>query len=300
MSETTKKLIVVVGPTAVGKTAMAIRLAKHFETAILSADSRQFYQEMSIGTAKPNKEELLEAPHHFIDSLSIQEDYSAGDFEREALSLLDDLFKKHDKVIMVGGSGLFVRAVCEGFDDLPVAPLYIRDKLNAELEDQGLAILQDRLKEADPTYFATTDVQNPQRVIRALEVFEATGKPFSSFRQQGLLKRPFAIATVGLNTDRELLYDRINRRVDGMLADGLLDEVKSLTKFRHKPALLTVGYAEIFDYLDGKMDLNEAIEKIKQNSRRYAKRQITWFKKFGDTTWFLPTEWESILDYINK
>ncbi len=299
MSETKKKLVVVVGPTAVGKTAMAIKLANHFGTVILSADSRQFYREMSIGTAKPTAEELAAAPHYFINSHSIAEDYSAGDFEREALALLDDLFKTHDTVVLVGGSGLFVRAVCEGFDALPTALPAIREKLNTAFETEGLAPLQARLKAVDPAYFETADVQNPQRVIRALEVYETSGQPFSSFRQRDLLKRPFQVVTVGLTMERAVLYDRINRRVDAMLADGLLDEVKALLPFREKPALLTVGYAEIFDYLDGKLTLEVAVDKVKQNSRRYAKRQLTWFKKYGHTSWFTSADWDAILDYIN-
>lgn len=300
MAEQEKRLIVVVGPTAVGKTAMGIRLAKHFKTVVLSADSRQFYREMSVGTAKPNAAELAEATHYFIDSHSIEQDYSAGDYERDALALLATLFQEHDQVVMVGGSGLFVRAVCEGFDALPIAPPAVRDQLNRALETDGLPALQEQLKTVDPVYFASADIQNPQRVIRALEVFEATGKPFSSFRQRELTTRPFRVVTVGLNMAREQLYDRINQRVDAMLAAGLLEEVKSLQPFRHKPALNTVGYAEIFAYLDGEIGWDEAVDKIKQHSRRYAKRQITWFKKFGETTWFPPADWDAILAYINK
>lgn len=295
-----KTLVVVVGPTAVGKTATAIFLAQHFRTDILSADSRQFYKEMSIGTAKPDADELAAAPHHFINSHSIEEDYSAGDFERDALTLLHTLFEKQDVVIMVGGSGLFVRAVCEGLDDLPKAPDGVRDRLNKEFEEKGLAPLKARLQEIDPTYYAVADMDNPQRVIRALEVFEATGKPMSFYQKKDVNKRSFNIVTVGLNMDRDKLYDRINLRVDNMVESGLIEEVKSLASYRHKPALLTVGYSEIFDYMEGNLSLQEAIDKVKQNSRRYAKRQITWFKKYGNTTWFEPHQQQEILDFIHQ
>lgn len=299
-AEKKKTLIVVVGPTAVGKTAMAIALANHFHTSIISADSRQFYREMAIGTAKPNKEELEQANHYFIDSHSIEEDYTAGDFEREALIRLAVLFKSTDVVVAVGGSGLFVRALCEGLDDLPKAPEELRNRLNAEFHTNGLEPLKERLKAVDPTYYERADIDNPQRVIRALEVFETSGKPISYFLKQGQAKRPFQIITIGLNTDRKFLYDRINKRVDIMMGEGLLDEVKSLLNYRHKPALLTVGYAELFDFLDGNISLETAVEQIKQNSRRYAKRQITWFKKYGDTTWFEPNDLTGVLAFLQE
>ena len=293
-----KKLIVVVGPTAVGKTALAIRLAKYFNTEIISADSRQFYKEMSVGTAKPDSTELAQARHHFIDSHSIVQEYSAGDFERDALALLDSLFKNHDHVVMVGGSGLFVRAVCEGLDDLPKAPEEIRESLNAIFQQKGIAPLQARVKEIDPVFFAKADIQNPQRLIRAIEVFEATGRPFSDFQKRSLTDRHFQVITVGLNMEREELYDRINKRVDQMVTSGLLVEAQQLIGHREKAALRTVGYAEIFDYLDGKYSFSNAVSLIKQNSRRYAKRQITWFKKYGNTRWFTPLDWDSIVTYI--
>lgn len=293
-----KKLIVVVGPTAVGKTAMGIALAKHFQTEIISADSRQFYQEMSIGTAKPDADELAQVKHHFIDSHSIKQEYSAGDFERDTLILLESLFKQHDTVVMVGGSGLFVRAVCEGLDNLPKAPPLIRERLNTLFEQEGLLPLQMQLKEVDPDYYNTADIHNPQRVIRALEVYEATGKPFSSYRVQAQSDRPFDIVTIGLNTERATLYERINQRVDKMIADGLVEEVRSLLPYRNKPALLTVGYVEIFDFIDGKISLAEAVDRVKQNSRRYAKRQITWFKKYGNTVWFEPNDLEGIVSFL--
>lgn len=289
-----------VGPTAVGKTATAILLAQYFNTEIISADSRQFYREMTIGTAKPDAEELAAVPHHFIDSHSIEEEYSAGDFERDALKLLDELFKTKDVVTMVGGSGLFVRAVCEGLDDLPKAPEGVREALNKSFEEHGLEPLKARLKEIDPNYYAVADIDNPQRVIRALEVFDSTGKPISYYQKKDLSQRSFDIITIGLNMDREKLYNRINLRVDKMMEAGLVEEVRSLVKYRHKPAMLTVGYSEIFDYFDGKITLAEAVDKIKQNSRRYAKRQITWFKKYGNTTWFEPGDMDGFLKFITK
>lgn len=293
-----KTLLVVVGPTAVGKTQLAINLANSFNTEILSADSRQFYKEMSIGTAKPDAAELAAAPHHFIDSHSLAEVYSAGDYERDALALLDKLFLTQDVVVLVGGSGLFVRAVCEGLDNLPKAPTEIREALNADLETQGLAALQARLQAIDPVHYAGMDYANPQRVVRALEVFEATGKSIAAFQLQDVAARPFQCLTIGLNMDREILYNRINERVDRMMELGLLDEVKALAAFRHMPAMLTVGYAELYEYLDGNCSLEEAVAKIKQNSRRYAKRQITWFKKYGNTHWFNPQDFDAILSFV--
>lgn len=295
-----KLLLVVVGPTAVGKTAMAIALAKHYNTEIISADSRQFYKEMNIGTAKPSEQELAEAKHHFIDSHSIAEVYSAGDFERDALTLLDKLFADKEIVVMVGGSGLFVRALCEGLDDLPKAPVAVREHYNKLYEEKGLVFLQEKLKEVDPLYYAQADIGNPQRIIRALEVFEVSGMPMSSLQKSDVDKRPFKVLTIGLNMDRAQLYERINKRVDHMMDQGLLTEVKQLVRYREQPALLTVGYAEFFDYLDGVLSLEEAIEKVKQNSRKYAKRQITWFKKYGNTVWFEPQNLNEIIGFVDQ
>lgn len=294
-----KTLVAVVGPTAVGKTRVAIELAKHYRSEIISADSRQFYKELSIGTAKPSKEELSEALHHFVSSHSIEEVYSAGDFERDALRKIAQLFEKNDIVILVGGSGLFVRAVCEGLDDLPKAPEATRQQLNEVFRTQGLNVLQERLRAVDPD-LSNFDIHNPQRVIRALEVYEATGKPISHFQQKAQSIRSFDIITIGLNLDREALYDKINHRVDLMIQNGLIDEVKSVMPYRGQPALLTVGYSELFDYLNGRSPLQEAIDKIKQNSRRYAKRQITWFKKYGNTVWFSPDQLQEIITHVDK
>ena len=278
-------LIVLAGPTASGKTAAAIEVAKHFNTVVVSADSRQFYREMSIGTAKPSVEELTAVKHYFIDSLSITETYTAGDYEKQCLELLTELFKVHDVVVLAGGSGLFIKAVCEGFDEFPDADPEVRNRLNNELDDKGLSYLQEKLKAADPEYYQRVDINNPQRVIRALEIFESTGKQYSSFRKSAENKRPFRILKFGLNMPREVLYNRINLRVDIMVQQGLVDEARSLLPYRHLNALNTVGYSELFDYFDGKTDLQTAIALIKQNTRRFAKRQMTWFGKDKEIVW---------------
>jgi tRNA dimethylallyltransferase len=283
---TPKNLIVVAGPTAVGKTAAAIELAKHYNTVVVSADSRQFFREMSIGTAKPNAAELAQVKHYFIDSHSINEPFSVGDFEKQGLALLDELFKIHDHVILAGGSGLYIKAICEGFDDLPTADPNTREKLNQELEEKGLTHLQEKLKAVDPVYYAEVDLNNPQRIIRALEVFESSGKPISFYRQSTVNKRPFNIIKLALNLPREILYQRINDRVNIMMQQGLLAEVTELMPYRDLNALNTVGYSEIFDYFDGKLTLQKAIEMIQQNTRRFAKRQLTWFRKDTSFIWF--------------
>jgi tRNA dimethylallyltransferase len=283
----TKTLIVIEGPTAAGKTAIAIKLAQQLKTEIISADSRQFYREMSIGTAKPTDKELAAAKHHFIDSHSIIENFTVGDFEKQSLQLLNVLFKTHDKVIMAGGSGLFIQAITKGFDDLPVADPAIRTHLNQEFAEKGIGFLQDWLKTADPDYYSQVDLNNPQRLIRALEVFKTTGKPFSSYRKAVTNKRPFHCIKIGLDLPREFLYKRINQRVDDMIAQGLAEEARSLLPYRHLNALNTVGYSELFDYFDGKNDLNTAIEFIKQNTRRFAKRQLTWFRKDKEIKWLM-------------
>ena len=285
-----KTLIVVAGPTAVGKTAAAIELAKHYHTVVVSADSRQFFKEMNIGTAKPNEQELAAVKHYFIDSHSITESFSVGDFEKQGLALLDELFKTHNRVILAGGSGLYIKAICEGFDDLPTADPAIRERLNQELEEKGIAYLQQQLQSADPVYYNEVDLGNPQRIIRALEVFKSSGKPFSSYRQATVNKRPFNIIKLVLNLPREVLYNRINHRVDLMLQQGLLAEAEALLSFRHLNALNTVGYAELFDYFDGKTSLEKAIEMIKQNTRRFAKRQLTWFRKDTSFHWFQASD----------
>ncbi|MCR8559745.1 tRNA (adenosine(37)-N6)-dimethylallyltransferase MiaA [Mucilaginibacter sp. BJC16-A38] len=281
-----KTLIVIAGPTASGKTAAAIEIAKHYNTVVISADSRQFYREMSIGTAKPTSRELNEVKHYFIDSLSIAETYTAGDYEKQCLDLLEELFKTHPLVVLAGGSGLFIKAVCEGFDEFPEVDPDVRERLNNELTNYGLTHLQEKLKTVDPDYSSSVDISNPQRIIRALEVFEGTGRPYSSYRKLTSNNRPFNIIKLGLNMERPVLYQRINQRVDDMVRQGLVDEVKSLLPYRQLNALNTVGYSELFDYFDGKTDLNTAIELIKQNTRRFAKRQMTWFGKDKEILWF--------------
>jgi tRNA dimethylallyltransferase len=297
-----KTLIVIAGPTASGKTAAAIQLAQHYKTVILSADSRQFYREMAIGTVKPNADELAAAKHYFIDSHSITEPFSVGDFEKQSLALLDELFKIHNVVILVGGSGLYIKALCEGFDNIPQADAAVREQLNHELTQKGIEPLQDELKLTDPVYYNEVDINNPQRIIRALEVFRQTGMPFSSYRKATVNDRPFNILKIGLDMPREVLYDRINRRVDDMVGQGLVDEVRSLMAYRHLNALNTVGYSELFDHFDGKTDLNRAIELIKQNTRRFAKRQLTWFRKDQSIHWLAPADIrpETIADLLDK
>lgn len=289
-----------VGPTAIGKTDLAIRLAQHFKTEIISADSRQFFKEMSIGTAKPSAAELESAKHHFINSHSILDAFSVGDFEKEGLKKLTAIFAKEQMAILVGGSGLYINAITQGFDNLPKAPPELRDELNELLSSKGIEALQQQLKALDPDYFAEVDTNNPQRLIRALEVCISTGKAFSSFRTSTTQNRPFKIIKIGLNIDRELLYQRINQRVDLMMEQGLLDEVKRLLPYRDLNALQTVGYQELFAYLDEKCSLEEALEKIKQNTRRFAKRQLTWFRKDTDIAWFEPGQTPEIIRYVEE
>lgn len=295
-----KTLIVIVGPTAIGKTSLAIELAKHYQTEIISADSRQFFKEMSIGTAKPSAEELAAAPHHFINSHSINQLFSTGDFEVQALALMEKLFTKYEVLVMVGGSGLYINAVCNGLDDMPEIDLDIREKLNQQFADEGIEAIRKQLAVLDPEYFAKVDQSNPQRMIRGLEVVLSTGQKLSSFLTSNKKERPFNIIKIGLNTEREKLYKQINHRVDVMMQEGLLEEVKSLEAYKELNALKTVGYSEIFDYLDGKIDLVTAIDKIKQNTRRFAKRQLTWFKKDTQTTWFEPGQNKEVLDFVNR
>ncbi len=295
-----KTLIVIVGPTAIGKTSLAIKLAKFYHTEIISADSRQFFKEMNIGTAKPSVEELAAAPHHFINSHTVKTLFSTGDFEVEALKLISDLFKKHDVLIMVGGSGLYIDAVCNGLDNLPEIDLNIREQLNKKLADEGIESIKNQLQELDPEYYAKVDQSNPQRMIRGLEVVLSTGQKLSSFLTATKKSRPFNIIKIGLNTNRTLLYEQINHRVDLMMEAGLLVEVKSLFSLRQYNALNTVGYSELFDHLEGKIDLITALNMIKQNTRRFAKRQLTWFRRDESTTWFEPNQTDEIIEYLNK
>lgn len=273
-----KYLIVIGGATATGKTTLAIQLAKYYKADILSADSRQFYKEMSIGTAKPSTDELAQAPHHFINSLSVHENYNVGDYEKDALLLLEKIYKKQDIAILVGGSGMYIQAVCTGLDTFPEVPALIQEKWEEYFQLKGLLFLQEKLKELDPVYYQKVDIQNPRRLLRALMVSEAAEKPFSSFQNQAKAPRFFHPIYFQLKMDRSILYERINRRVDEMIANGLVAEAKNLHPFAQLNALKTVGYQELFDYFDHKTKLPIAIESIKRNSRRYAKRQMTWFK----------------------
>lgn len=299
ISDKTKYLIVIAGPTAVGKTALSIDLAKHYNSVILSADSRQFYKEMNIGTAKPTAEQLNAVKHYFIDTKSITELYGAGHFEKDAIFTLNELFKERDIVFLVGGSGLYIDAVINGVDDFIEVPMEIREELNEKFKENGLEWLQNEVKKLDETYFNSVDTHNPQRLIRALEVCRFTGKPYSSFLDQPKEERSFTAVKILINTDREKLYSQINNRVDEMIAAGLLDEVKELQEQKHLNALKTVGYKELYAYLDASYNLPTAIEKIKQHTRNYAKRQLTWFKNQDDFEQFEPTDLEKIKAYID-
>ena len=281
-----KILISVIGPTAIGKTKLAILLAQHYNTEIISADSRQFFKEMNIGTAVPTSEELKLAKHHFIQHKRINEAYSVGDFERDAIEKLSSLFKTNEVVIMVGGSGLYVNAVTDGLNSFPTISADVREVLNLELKEYGIEFLQEKLKQLDPAYFNKVDIHNPQRVIRALEVTIGSGKPYSSFIDKPKAERGFRVITVGIKADRAIIYDRINQRVDLMIAAGLLEEAKELLPYRNFNALQTVGYKELFNYFDDEWTLEFAISEIKKNTRRFAKRQLTWFLKNENTKWF--------------
>jgi tRNA dimethylallyltransferase len=300
-------LITIIGPTAIGKTALSIFLAKHFNCEILSCDSRQFYKEMKIGTAVPNDEELAAAKHHFIQNKTIFENYSVGDFEQEAIQKLDELFLQNNIQIMVGGSGLYVDAVLKGFDDFPNIDESIRNDLNVDFEEFGIDYLQQKLKELDSEYYKKLvaenpqTLQNPQRMKRFVEVCIGTGKPYSSFLKQKKNNRNFTPIIIGLEAEREIMYDRINQRVDIMIKEGLLEEAKNLYPNKNLNALQTVGYRELFDYFDEKTTLEFAIEEIKKNTRRFAKRQLTWFKRTENVAWFdFKTDINEIINTINS
>jgi tRNA dimethylallyltransferase len=295
-----KTLIVLVGPTAIGKTAVAIRLARHFHTEVVSADSRQFYKELNIGTAKPTEEELKLAKHHFINSISIHDTYNVGQFETDAINCLDDIFKKEEVAIMVGGSGLFVNAVCHGMDQLPETDAVLRAELKAELDKNGISSLQQKLALLDPEYYAAVDRSNPHRLIRAIEVCLQTGIKYSELRKMEKKERNFTSIKVGFDLEREKLYERINVRVDEMMEAGLFEEAKKFYELRHLNALQTVGYSELFECMDNKVPLEQAIDLIKQNSRRYAKRQLTWFRKDTEIKWFSPENVNEIIEFITQ
>lgn len=298
MNPNQKYLVVIAGPTGVGKTALAITLAKHFSTKILSADSRQFYKEMSIGTAKPTPSELKEAEHLFINSLSIHDNYSIGDFERDAMKALDELFKDNQIVFLVGGSGLYINVVLYGVDEFENVSESTKEKVRTQYEEKGLSWLQEQIQTLDPEYYNTVDINNPQRLQRALEVCVETGKPYSSFLSQNKKERNFEAIKILVNTDREKLYERINKRVDQMIKDGLVEEAKALYPNKNLNALNTVGYKELFTHFEGELELAAAIDLIKQKTRNYAKRQLTWFNNQDTYETFGPDDAEKIKAYI--
>jgi len=291
-------LIVIVGPTAVGKTALSINLAKQYNTEIVSADSRQFYKEMEIGTAKPSAEELKQAPHHFINNLSIHDEYNVGKYEKEALACLNVIFKKNDKAILVGGSGLFINAICNGLDTLPEGDNRVREHYEKILQEQGIEALQTELKEKDPAYYDVVDRKNPRRLIRALEVCSITGKPYSLLRNKKPEKRNFRIVKIGIALDKVELVERIDKRTDAMLAAGWVEECKGLFPYKHLNALKTVGYTELFNFIESKNDWETTVQQIKTNTWHYAKRQLTWFKKDKEIKWFSTKEEAQILAHI--
>lgn len=303
----TNYLITIIGPTAIGKTALSITLAKHFNCEILSCDSRQFFKEMTIGTAVPSAEELAAAPHHFIQNKSVFDDYTVGDFEREAVTLLDTLFLKNNIQIMVGGSGLYVNAVLKGFDDFPDIAPSVRENIRENFENHGIIYLQNELQQRDPDYYTKIlqenpqTLQNPQRMMRFVEVCIGSGKTYSSFLNQKKNSRNFTPIVIGLEADRELMYDRINQRVDLMLQAGLLKEAESLYANKALNALQTVGYRELFSYFDGDFTFDFAVEEIKKNTRRFAKRQMTWFKRTENAKWFdFKASPQNIIDYVKQ
>lgn len=295
-----KTLLVLGGPTAVGKTACGIRLARQFQTEIISADSRQIYAETSIGTAVPSPEELALVKHHFIQSSSLEDPYNASRYEQEALKLIEKLFKDQDLVLMVGGSGLYIDAVCTGIDDLPSADPKLRAHLHERLETEGLETLTRQLKELDPITYGKVDLKNHMRVMKALEVSLQTGQPYSELISKPKKERPFRILRVALDMDREELYQRINHRVDLMMEAGLLDEVKSVLRFRHLTAMKTVGYRELFTYLDGDISRDEAVDLIKRHTRKFARKQLTWFRKENRYKWSLPEQSEEIARWVEQ
>lgn len=296
----TKTLIVIVGPTGSGKTDLSIRVAEHYTCPIISTDSRQFYRGIPIGTAQPDNEQLERVEHHFIASHELTDDFNCGAYEVAALKRLEELFYKHDTVVAVGGSGLYVKALCEGMDDLPEVEPALRQQLSDRLKREGLEALAEQLRELDPTFYEVVDRKNPARVLRALEVCIATGKPYSALRTGVKRERPFNIVKIGVTMERAVLYERIDRRVDIMVEAGLEQEARKVYPLRHLNSLQTVGYREMFDYFDGSISRDEAIELIKLNSRRYAKRQLTWFGRDGEIEWFLPSETEKIVEYIDS
>ena len=295
-----KTLIVITGPTAVGKTALCLDIAQHFGIPIINADSRQIYKELKIGTASPTNEQLSKVKHYFVGSLSLNDYYSASLFEQQTLEILEREFSTSNYALMSGGSMMYIDAVCNGIDDIPTVDDNTREALKARLSSEGLEILVQELKELDPEYYEIVDKQNPRRVVHGLEICLMTGKTYTSFRKREKKQRPFRIVKIGLNREREELYNRINQRVDQMMAEGLLEEAKSLYPMRQMNALNTVGYKEMFAYLDGTWTLEEAVERIKGNTRRSARKQLTWYKKDEQIKWFHPDDKEKIISYISQ
>jgi len=295
-----KKLIVITGPTAVGKTTLCMDIAKHFGIPIINADSRQIYRELKIGTARPTDEQTQAVRHYFVGSLGLDDYYSASLFEQQVLQLLDQLFQASDYALLTGGSMMYIDAVCDGIDDIPTIDDETRRLMKQRLADEGLEALCEELRRLDPEYYEIVDRQNPRRVVHALEICTMTGKTYTSFRRRERRQRPFSIVKIALNRPREELYERINCRVDQMMSDGLLEEARALYPRRELNALNTVGYKELFDYLDGRWPLEEAVERIKGNTRRYARKQLTWYKKDEQIRWFHPDDKESIIDYITN
>lgn len=293
-------LIVLIGPTGVGKTELSLRMAEHFHTHIISSDSRQLYADLKIGTAAPTAEQLRRVPHHFVGTLQLTDYYSAAQYESEVLAVLDDLFKQHETVLLTGGSMMYVDAICKGIDDIPTVDAETRALMLHRYEEEGLERMCAELKLLDPEYYKIVDLKNPKRVIHALEICYMTGKTYTSFRTQQKKARPFRIVKIGLTRDRTELYERINRRVDLMIEEGLVEEAKAVYPYRHLNSLNTVGYKEIFKYLDGEWELPFAIEKIKQNSRIYSRKQMTWFKRDQEIQWFHPAQEEEILAYLHS
>ena len=298
MASSDKTLIVITGPTAVGKTALCLDIARHFDIPIINADSRQIYQELRIGTARPTDEEQRQVKHYFVGTLRLADYYSASMYEQQVLSLLDDLFKERDYALMAGGSMMYIDAVCNGIDDIPTVDDETRETMKRRLKAEGLEALVEELRQLDPEHWEIVDRQNPRRVVHALEICHMTGKTYTSFRKAEKKQRPFRIVKIGLNREREELYARINQRVDAMMQQGLLKEAEGLYLHRSLNALNTVGYKELFEFFDGRWPLEEAIERIKGNTRRYARKQLTWFKRDPEIRWFHPDNKKEIIDYI--
>lgn len=296
----TKTLVVITGPTGIGKTALSINVASHFKTEIVSCDSRQIFRELSIGTAVPTDLELNSVPHHFIHSHSIRDNYNVSRYENEAIELIVKLFRQHDLLVLAGGSMLYIEAICKGIDNMPDADPEIRKELKQRLKNEGLESLRLQLRQLDPDYYKTVDLKNPARIVHALEISIQTGRPYSSFRTNQQKRRPFSILKIGLNGEREELHRCINLRVDKMMEAGLEKEARSVYAFKYLPSLNTVGYRELFAYFDGEISREKAIELIKRNSRRYARKQLTWFRRDQEFAWFQPNQSGEVIDFIRK